>query len=344
MSAKKFAHHFVPHHHVESDEPDFDGVSDEARQHPSTSSGLAESHRAHALGHGALLGYVLVFFLTIGGFYFVRTTAPQILGTAQYTAQQIIELTNVKRAEQGLSPLRQNPLLVAAAAAKSADMQSNNYWAHYSPQGKTPWNFISSTGYKYIYAGENLARDFADPQAVVNAWMASPTHRSNVLDKNFKEIGVSVSNGSLTGTEGVLVVQMFGSSVSQVPSQSADSGQAGEPLAQVPAETEAQGESTGVESPSTTIVQNTPEASGSFTSEVELSQSQGATVLASRQFSISKFISLALVGFIFMLFVVEVAVASKKSHLTVKSSTLAHLGLLALVLFALWYAVQGAVI
>ena len=344
MSAKKFAHHFVPHHHVESDEPDFDGVSDEARHHPSTSSGLAESHRAHALNQGALLGYALVFFFTIGGFYFVRVTAPQILGTAQYTAEQIIDLTNVKRAEQGLLPFKQNSLLSSAAQAKSVDMQTNNYWAHYSPQGKSPWNFISAAGYKYIYAGENLARDFNDPQAVINAWMASPTHRSNVLDKNFKEIGVSVSNGSLTGTEGVLVVQMFGSAVSQVPSQSAGSQEAGEPSAQVPEGAEAQGESTGVESPSTTIVQNTPEASGPFTSEVGLSQSQGATVLASRQFSISKFVSLALVGFVFMLFVIEVAVATKKSHLSVKSSTLAHLGLLALVLFALWYAVQGSVI
>jgi len=321
VSAKKFAHHFIPHHHPESD----------------------EQHFAHALSHGALLGYVLVFCLTIGGFYFVRTTAPQILGTAQYTGEQIIELTNVKRAEQGLSPLRQNSLLAAAAAAKSADMHTNNYWAHYSPQGKTPWNFISSVGYKYIYAGENLARDFADPQAVVNAWMASPTHKSNVLDKNFKEIGVSVSNGSLTGTEGVLVVQMFGSAVSQVPSQPAGSQEAGEPLAQVPEGAEAQGESTGVESPSTTIIQSTSEVSDSFTSEVGLSP-QPATVLASRQFSISKFISLALVGFVFMLFVIEVAVAAKKSHLSVKSSSLAHLGLLALVLFALWYAVQGSVI
>ena len=330
MSAKKFAHHFVPHTH--EDEPASVQNYGEARH-----------HRAHALSHGALLGYVLVFCLTIAGFYFVRITAPQILGTAQYTAGQIIELTNVKRAEQGLSPLRQNSLLAAAAEAKSADMHTNNYWAHYSQQGKTPWNFISSAGYKYIYAGENLARDFNDPQAVVNAWMASPTHRSNVLDKNFKEIGVSVSNGSLTGTEGVLVVQMFGSGVSQVPTQSADSGQASEPLAQVPAEAEAQGESTGVESPSTTIVQSTSEVSDSFTSEVGLSP-QPATVLASRQFSISKVMSLVLVGFVFMLFVVEVAVASKKSHLSVKSSTLAHLGLLGLVLFALWYAVQGSVI
>ena len=318
MSAKKFAHHFVPHHHPETD----------------------EHHRAHALSYGALVGYVLVFCLTIGGFYFIRTTAPQILGTAQYTAEQIIELTNVKRAEEGLSALRQNSLLSSAAVAKSVDMHSNNYWAHYSPQGKTPWNFISSVGYKYIYAGENLARDFNDPQAVVNAWMASPTHRSNVLDKNFKEIGVSVSNGSLTGTEGVLVVQMFGSAVSQVTSQPAGSQEAGEPLAQVPAEAEAQGESTS-ESLQQESLQATVNAQESVTTSID---SQSATVLASRQFSISKVMSLVLVGFVFMLFVVEVAVASKKSHLSVKSSTLAHLGLLALVLFALWYAVQGTVI
>lgn len=309
MSAVRFAHHFVPHHHPDTDE-----------HHPSTSSGLGETHRGHALSNTALFAYFLIFAITVSAFWLVRIKAPQILGTATYSADQIIELTNVKRAENGLPPLKSNSKLATAAQAKASDMFSNNYWAHFSPQGKTPWQFIKSVGYRYIYAGENLARDFNDAQSVVNAWMASPTHRSNMLDKNFKEIGVDVETGNLTGREGVLVVQMFGSSVSQVP--------ANKPIAKNPnnsnlSQTPVQGE----------------------TEEVQVVQeSQAATVLASRQFSIAKGISFALIGFVFLLFVVEVAVASKKAHVSVGSSTWAHMGLLGLVLFAVWYAVQGIVV
>jgi len=315
VSAKKFSHHFTPHHH-----PDID-----------------EQHRAHALNQGALLGYVAIFIFTIAAFYFIRVSAPQILGTAQYTAEQIVELTNVKRVEQGLAPLVSNSRLAQAAGAKASDMYENNYWAHFSPQSKSPWSFIKSAGYKYIYAGENLARDFNDPESVVNAWMVSPTHRSNVLDKNFKEIGVSISDGVLTGREGVLVVQMFGSGVSQVPSQSQGSGQTGAPIAQVPGEAETQGESIEIEPIAAT-------AFAQLGDQETLVSSAPATVLASNQYSISKIISLLLVGFVFILFVVEVAVTTKKSHLNLRGSTLAHLGLLAMVLFALWYAVQGSII
>ena len=318
MAAKKFAHHFVPHRHPDVDEPS-----------AAESSGRVIQHRAHALGHGALLGYVIIFFLTITGFYFIRSTAPQILGTAQYTAEQIIELTNIKRAEEGLAPLTTNTLLIQAAQAKANDMISNSYWAHFSPQGKSPWNFVTTAGYKYIYAGENLARDFNDPQSVINAWMVSPTHRSNLLDKNFKEIGVAVSSGNLTGREGVLVVQMFGSTLSQVPT-----------------EAETQGEVKETEPVPTAEIARlgTLDLQAQIAPTTASTSSGSATVLASRQFSISKMIGFALVGFVFILFVVEVAVASKKSHLSIKSSTLAHLGLLGLVLFALWYAVQGSVI
>lgn len=313
MSAHKFSHHFVPHHHAE----------------------IGEHHRAHALNPGALLFYLVIFVFIIFGFYFVRSAAPQILGTAQYTAAQIVELTNIKRAEQGLSPLTLNSKLSSAAYGKALDMLANNYWAHYSPQGKSPWNFIKAAGYRYIYAGENLARDFNDPQSLVNAWMASPTHRSNILDKNFKEIGVSVESGKLTGREGVLVVQMFGSSVSQVPKT--------DQVAKLPASNlQTQGESSQQEE----AVENVEE--GSLPEVEEVGQlavnHKPATVLASRQFSISKIITLVLVGFVFLLFVVEVAVASKKAQISIKSSTLAHLGLLALVLFAVWWSVAGAVI
>lgn len=314
MAAKRISHHFVPHYHEETD----------------------EHHRAHALSPAALFGYLLIFTFTVTGFYFVRVNAPQILGQVTYSAEQIIQLTNIKRAEYGLDPLVNNTLLVNAAQAKAADMFANNYWAHYSPQGKSPWSFISAIGYKYIYAGENLARDFNDSQSVVNAWMASPTHRSNLLDENFKEIGVAVADGKLSGREGALVVQFFGSSVTR--------------LAEVPVGTSetVSGEQIEVEIaepvPTTAVANLGDVTNENDTSATTLTSSGSATVLASNAFSLSRIISFVLVGLIFALFVVEVAFASKKSHIHIKSSTLAHLGLLGLVLFTVWWASAGVVI
>lgn len=305
MAIKHISHHVIPHSH-----PDPDG-------------GKISHHRAHALGIGALVGYLIIFVLTVLGIYFIRTNAPQILGTATYTAAQIIKLTNIKRAEYGLNPLTFNPLLAQAAQSKSADMFGNNYWAHYSSQGKTPWSFISSAGYKYIYAGENLARDFSDAQSVVNAWMASPSHKNNLLDKNFKEIGVAVVDGKLDGKDGVLVVQMFGSAITQISTdqQLAQQDQLGE-----------------------SIEQKAVNEGGAQITQISSSQDTQATVLASRKFAVAKGISLVFISFIFILFALEILIASKKAHLKIKNSTVAHLGLLGLVLFAVWYAVGGAVI
>ena len=340
VAAKRFVHHFVPHTHYDEGEP-------------ASESTESLHHRGHALENRALFAYLLIFAITVSGFWLIRTKAPQILGTASYSAAQIIALTNVKRAENGLPAFSENTKLDNAAQGKSQDMFANNYWAHFSPQGKSPWNFITGAGYHYIYAGENLARDFNDAQSVVNAWMASPSHRSNILDKNFKEIGVTVADGKLDGREGVLVVQMFGAGISQAPTQfagpasptPAPSSPSSKPLAQLeegkpPASAETP---TTSPSPSPTATPEVGIVAQNF-EQAPAPPETAATVLASRQFSISKIISLILVGSIFLLFVLEVAVAGKKRDLQIKSSTLAHLGILALTLFAVWYAVAGAVI
>ena len=325
MAQKSFSHHFVPHHH-----PSPDGL------------GQGKQHRAHLLGIGSLFSYALVFSLVVSGIFIIRVSAPKILGSITFSADQIISLTNQKRAENGLPALSSNGQLASAASAKAGDMFGNNYWSHNSPQGKTPWTFISSAGYKYIYAGENLARDFSDASAVVNAWMNSPSHRENIMDKNFKEIGVAVADGKLDGREGILVVQMFGSAISQAvtpPLAKASPTPVVSPAAVAIASPKIAVESSpsSTAEPTPVIVAQAPEVLGP-------PQLNSATVLASRQFSIAKMVSLSIVGFIFLLFVLEVLVVSRREHLKLRTSTLAHLGLLGFVLLVVWYAVQGAVI
>jgi hypothetical protein len=94
---------------------------------------------------------------------------------------------------------------------KAAYMFEHNFWAHYAPDGTSPWYFIKNAGYEYEYAGENLAKGFSNSSDVVTAWMNSPTHRENVLSPKYQDIGFAVVEGKLLGEDTVLVVQMFGS-------------------------------------------------------------------------------------------------------------------------------------
>jgi hypothetical protein len=65
-------------------------------------------------------------------------------------------------------------------------------------------------GYQYEYAGENLAKNFLFSDGVVTAWMNSPTHRDNILKREYTEVGYAIVNGTLNGEQTTLVVQMFG--------------------------------------------------------------------------------------------------------------------------------------
>jgi len=142
---------------------------------------------------------------------------PGVLGFAsQIDPDKVIELTNKERLNAGVTIVKENPLLDQAALAKATDMFEHNYWAHISPTGTEPWYFITESGYKYQHAGENLARDFSNPTDVVKAWMASPTHRQNLLDNRYSDIGVAVVDGTINGVETTLVVQMFGSTTTSV--------------------------------------------------------------------------------------------------------------------------------
>jgi hypothetical protein len=89
-------------------------------------------------------------------------------------------------------------------------MFEDDYWAHVAPDGTQPWDFILGAGYDYVYAGENLAKNFNGSKEVVEAWYASESHRENLLNPNYEEIGFAVVDGILDGYETTLVVQTFG--------------------------------------------------------------------------------------------------------------------------------------
>ena len=137
--------------------------------------------------------------------------ADKLVALAEISSGELLNFTNQERTENGLPALSLNSQLEDAANKKADDMFEKNYWSHNSPVGTTPWVFIKESGYDYVYAGENLARGFSDSKDVINAWMASSTHRENILSANFKDVGFSVKSGKLNGEETFLVVQELGS-------------------------------------------------------------------------------------------------------------------------------------
>lgn len=102
--------------------------------------------------------------------------------------------TNQQRANNSVSALSINTKLNSAAQAKANDMVTRDYWSHNTPDGNPPWVFITNAGYSYSRAGENLAYGYATSSDTITGWMRSPTHKANMLDSNYTEVGFGFAN------------------------------------------------------------------------------------------------------------------------------------------------------
>jgi hypothetical protein len=178
----------------------------------------SNNHRARLL-HASSLVYFSILVLAIQLFIgYGPRVGLRILGyAANISPAEVIRLTNERRAAQGLMALREDPVLSQAALAKGTDMLSKDYWAHVAPDGTEPWAFFADAGYSYRYAGENLARDFSNPMDAVEAWMASPSHRDNLLSDKYEDIGIAVVEGDLDGVDTTIIVQLLGTRAGGVP-------------------------------------------------------------------------------------------------------------------------------
>lgn len=170
----------------------------------------ANNQKAKALHSSSLIIFLFLIVIFQSGLSLFTYLKPGVLGFAtNIHPETLLEHTNMQREEYGLKPLVLNQQLIEAAREKATAMFTFNCWAHRC-NGKNPWWFFQNAGYDYLYAGENLARDFGDSQSVVEAWMNSPTHRDNILNSKYEEIGFGVVDGILDDEETTLVVQLFG--------------------------------------------------------------------------------------------------------------------------------------
>lgn len=175
-------------------------------------------HEPHFLRHKSLTIILLLIILVEVAFLFdIFVIFKKESFLASVLPGVLTNLTNQARSENGVLPLSENDLLVKSAQLKADDMAKKGYFAHTSPEGITPWYWLTKTGYKYNYAGENLAVNFFESEDVARAWMASPTHRANIVRREFTEIGIATAKGVYQGHEAVFVVQFFGKPVAEKP-------------------------------------------------------------------------------------------------------------------------------
>jgi uncharacterized protein YkwD len=186
--------------------------------------GYSNNHKAKILHSDSIL--MIVTLLIVGQFLlqvFPRVGIRVLGYAANISVEDVVRMTNEKRAQAGLPSLTYNSDLSRAAKAKGDDMLAKDYWAHVAPDGTEPWYFFNQVGYKYRYAGENLAKDFSTAQSAVDAWMASPSHKENMLSGKYDDIGIAVVEGDVNGVDTTIIVQLFGrrysETIAQVPQQ-----------------------------------------------------------------------------------------------------------------------------
>jgi hypothetical protein len=300
-------------------------------------------HRPLALQSKGLFVFLVVLLISQATAN-LTSGSGQVLGFAtNISTPEIIRLTNVERANAGLGQLKENSALDKAAELKANDMFNKDYWAHFAPDGTSPWYFFGLVSYQYSWAGENLARDFATSGGVVAAWMASSGHRANILNSNFTEIGVAVVNGNLEGEDTTLVVQLFGKPVA-LASAAPEGNTAG---------TTSQGAKleANLNTPTSTgePSQVTPKpATEEKKVEALPQESTGSKVVAIQSLfknaTASQKVTLSLLLLVALLFIIDSVVIFRRRHMRIGSHSLVHASLIILLAVATLLYGQGSIL
>jgi len=186
------------------------------RNNSKTSSKRYGKHHKKGNRYAKIYAPYLPLIISIIASLFISFWHPNSSSTLAYatemSASGLLSATNSQRSSNGKSTLTINAQLASAAQTKANHMVTNNYWSHTTPDGQEPWVFIQNAGYSYSKAGENLAYGFATSADAVIGWMNSPTHKANMLDNSFTDVGFGFANSSNFNGDGqqTVVVAMYG--------------------------------------------------------------------------------------------------------------------------------------
>lgn len=276
---------------------------------------VSNNHRAKLL-NPLLIGLSVIIFLLgqVGMVLLPRYTPVVLAYVSSVTPEKIIQLTNQERVKEGLPQVQSDPELTQAALRKAAYMFAKNYWAHTAPDGTEPWKFVIDAGYNYRFAGENLARDFATPEAAVAAWMASPAHKENLLSTRYRDMGVAVVQGELNGVQTTLIVQFFGTKMSK--------------------EALTAGSSSGSVKPETSLPK--------FETLVAGATTKGKFFLS--PFLATQRVAFFFVSLFFLILAIDMILVHHKNIMRISSKSLAHAAFLGMILIVVWISKSGLIL
>lgn len=310
----------------------------------------SNNHRAYALHLPSISFYIIALLILQIGLTTISKINPSVLGYASnISINDLLADTNEKRQVAGVGSLKINDQLNAAAAAKAADMFAHQYWAHTSPLGKDPWTFISASGYTYVFAGENLARDFGDSRGVVDAWMNSPSHRDNLLNSRYQDVGFAVVNGKYGDLETTLVVQMFGakpSSPATVKTPEISQPNANveiKPKLEVPSEPAIK-EMEKVTSPAGTFEQTKPPVPEVLNNTTDLQMIAGESNNKINVWTITKTISLIVTAVLILILAIDGLLVYRRKTVRLSGHNMAHMILLIAILVIINLIGRGAIL
>ncbi len=129
---------------------------------------------------------------------------------------KVLELINQDRQKESLAPLGLNQVLSNSALGKANDLVSKDYFAHVSPDGKKPWDWVDRKMYEYSIVGENLAMNFTSAESVHKALMNSPSHKHNIMNEKYRDLGLAMVSGEIGGKQTNILVQLFSVQVERV--------------------------------------------------------------------------------------------------------------------------------
>ncbi len=268
------------------------------------------NHRAFLLQPTFIGIFIALYLLNQSLIKALTIAKPGVLGySSEITIQKVYEMTNRERVKNKLPALHYNATLSKSATSKAQDMFANNYWAHYSPQGKTPWDFFKDQNYQYSVAGENLAKDFYDTESMMKAWMNSPTHKANIINTKYKEIGIGVVNGVLNGVKTTLVVQHFATPIN---------------ISTIKTDTP---EEIAYKTTSSDVLSQTDSYAPPLISPLQISQAVGAAMF------------ILIIGVL----IIDAYITIKNRTHRFSGSSAGHIGFLAIILLLLLFSRQGSI-
>lgn len=138
---------------------------------------------------------------------------PAMALASDLNPERIFEYVNLEREKTGAAPLKRNKRLDMAARAKADNLLQYQYFAHTAPNGRLFTSWIQEARYPYTACGENLAIDFTSERDVIDGWLKSPAHSSNMLDPIWQDSGIAVKTGLMNLRLSAAVVQLFGTTL-----------------------------------------------------------------------------------------------------------------------------------